>query len=86
MPLLFLGFFFMMLVWLFWAVAWVVVWAVVMLAWPLAFLLAGVMLWRGLMRRSQHSVGSARSAGGSQRRFPQQRLRGLSPGDDDPPR
>jgi ABC-type multidrug transport system fused ATPase/permease subunit len=57
MPLLFLGFFFMMLVWLFWAVAWVVVWAVVMLAWPLAFLLAGVMLWRGLMRRSQHSVG-----------------------------
>ncbi len=58
MPLLFLGFFFLTLIWLLWAVAWVVVWAVVLLAWPLAFLIGGVLLWRGLMRRSQHSVGA----------------------------
>jgi ABC-type multidrug transport system fused ATPase/permease subunit len=66
MPLLFLGFFLLTLIWLVWAIAWVVVWAVVLLAWPVAFLIGGVLLWRGLMRRSQRSVGArAQPAGGN---------------------
>jgi len=60
MPWMFFSFFFLMMVWLFWAIAWVVVWAVVMLAWPLALLVAGFVLWRTLMRRSQRSLGGRR--------------------------
>ncbi len=55
MPLLFLGFLILPFVWLFWAVLWVVVWVVFLLAWPITFLVAGAMLWRGLTRRSQRS-------------------------------
>ncbi len=53
MPLLFLGFIFVMLFWLFWAM----VWAAALLFWPLTLLIAGVLLLRGLMRRSQRSIG-----------------------------
>lgn len=55
MPLLFLGFIFVMLFWLFWAM----VWAAALLFWPLTLLFAGVVLWRARMRRWQ-SLGSAR--------------------------
>jgi hypothetical protein len=52
MPLLFLGFLFLMLVWLFWAM----VWAAALLFWPVTLLIAGVLLWRAQMRRSQRLI------------------------------
>jgi Protein of unknown function (DUF2852) len=66
MPLVFFGFFVMMMVWLLWAIAWVVVAATVMLAWPIALVLAGSALWRVFRRRSQRAhdmrVGTPREA------------------------
>jgi len=49
MPLLWFGFLFAVLFWLFWAM----VWAAALLFWPVTLLIGGVLLWRGLMRRSQ---------------------------------
>jgi hypothetical protein len=55
MPLLFLGFLLVSVVWLLWAV-WMVVWAIALLFWPVALLLGGVVLWRSQMRRWQRAT------------------------------
>ena len=51
MPPLFLGFFFLTLVWLLWAL----VWAVVVLFWPVALLIAGCVVLRRQMRLWQRA-------------------------------
>jgi len=45
MPLLILGLVFFTLIWMVWALLW--------LFWPVTLLVAGVILWRGQMRRSE---------------------------------
>jgi len=55
MPLLLLGFVFVMLFWLFWAM----VWAAALLFWPVTLLIAGVLLWRATMRRRLESRPAA---------------------------
>jgi hypothetical protein len=59
MPFVYFGFLIVMAVWLFWAL----VWAVMLLAWPIALLIAGVLGWRALGKRSGASTRSgSRSA------------------------
>jgi hypothetical protein len=57
MPLLFFGFLFVMLFWLFWAM----VWAAALLFWPVTLLIAGALLWRTTMRRRLASRPAATS-------------------------
>jgi len=52
MPVLFLGFVFVTLLWMLWAIAWVVVWAVALLAWPIALVLGAFALFRAVTRSS----------------------------------
>lgn len=54
MPLLFLGFVFGVLFWLFWAM----VWAAALLFWPVTLLITGVIVWRATTRRSQRLNGA----------------------------
>lgn len=55
MPFVYFGFLIVMAVWLFWAL----VWAVMLLAWPIALLIAGVLGWRALGKRSGASARGA---------------------------
>lgn len=59
MPFLYFGFFVMLTLWLLWVIAWAVVWGVVMLAWPIALLLAGFFVVRGLFRWSRRPRAQA---------------------------
>jgi Protein of unknown function (DUF2852) len=58
MPLLFLGFVFGVLFWLFWAM----IWAAALLFWPVTLLITGVILWRATVRRSQRVYGARAEA------------------------
>jgi len=63
MPFLFLGFFFVTLLWLLWAIAWVAVWAIALLAWPIALVLGAVVLFRAMTRGSLRFADASSQTG-----------------------